>query len=103
MLRSSKFSKLEGLKEYRVKVKVMDGISERLVCNVRCFDKTGVGTERWVDEITGQFYSKDGECLSGNISFLNKPRLTGRLVPDIEQRALEAKSKSLLNEYGDEE
>ncbi len=104
ILRSSKFINLDGLKEYRVKVSSQGITSERLVCKVKCIDTKGNAFDRWVDEITGSFYSLEGQCLSSErIKFASHPNPTGRAVPSIFQRAVEGNQKSLLYRYGVED
>ena len=104
MLGCFKFYKIEGLKEYKVKVSACNLVSERLVCKVSCLDEDGIGVERWVDENTGSFYSLDGICKSSdNIHFINKPKPTGRLVPSTIKRELEGYQRQNAYIYGFEE
>ena len=104
MLRSSKFYKIEGLKEYRVKVSACNLVSERLICTVSCVDEDGISVDRWVDENTGSFYSMDGQCKSStSIFFLTVPGLTGRLVPASLKRELEGYQRSNAYRWGFDE
>jgi hypothetical protein len=101
MLRCSKFYKIEGLKEYKVKVSACNLVSERLVCKVSCIDEDGISVERWVDENTGSFYTMNGQCKSStSIFFLTTPELTGRLVPASLKRELEGYQRSNAYRWG---
>lgn len=104
VLRPTKFFKIEGLPEYKVTVTAMDKDSDRFVCKVGCYDTNGNYFERWVDEVTGQFYTMEGKCLtSDRIRFVYAPVPTGRKVPSTIKREIEGRQKALLYRYGVED
>ncbi len=104
MLRSSKFFKLEGLPEYKVKVSACGIVSERLLCKINCIDEDGISVSRWVDENTGSFYSQDGICKSSEmIRFVSKPIPSGRMVPSQVKREIEGHQRSNAYRWGFED
>ena len=71
--------KLTGAPEYQVRVRSSIGDFTRHVCEVELIHPDKPSIHAMADTMTGSFY-KDGQCLSGDLRFVGKPRKTGRTV-----------------------
>ena len=72
--------KLTGAPEYQVRVRSSIGDFTRHVCEVECVHPSKPSIHAMADTMTGSLY-KDGQCLSGDLHFIGKPRRNGRIVP----------------------
>ncbi len=59
-------------------------------------------TAYWCDTATGALYDDDGHCLSGHLWMIDKPRKTGRAVPETKEKLMEERVRSASYEYDDE-
>ena len=77
--------RLTGAPEYQVKVRSSIGDFTRHVCEVECTHPSKPSLHVMADTMTGSLY-KNGQCLSGDLHFVGKPRRNGRTVPSWEVR-----------------
>ena len=70
---------LTGATEYQVRVRSSIGDFTRNVCEVECVHPSKPSIHAMADTMTGSLY-KDGQCLSGDLHFVTKPRRNGRTV-----------------------
>ena len=71
---------LTGAAEYQVRVRSSIGDHTRHVCEVECLHPSKPSLHVMADTMTGSLY-RDGQCLSGDLHFIGKPRRNGRTVP----------------------
>ena len=71
---------LTGAQEYQVRVRSSIGDFTRHVCEVELIHPDKPPLHVMADTMTGSLY-KDGQCLSGDLHFIGKPRRNGRTVP----------------------
>ena len=72
--------KLTGAPEYQVRVRSSIGDHTRHVCEVELVHPSKPSIFAMADTMTGSLY-RDGQCLSGDLHFIGKPRKNGRTVP----------------------
>ena len=96
MMRSVDMDKLTGAKEYVCTVRTPTISIERFLSRVELRDEDGEPFQAWCDTTTGTLYDLEGKCMSGPLSMIGKPRLSGRNIPGKAARLREGEQRAMI-------
>ncbi len=101
MLLSNHFGLITGATEYTATVSNSHEEIKRYLCRIERIHPDEEPKQYWCDTATGSLYTDDGRCLSGHLWMIDKPRKTGRKVPDMAVRSREQLERSASYECND--
>lgn len=101
MLLSNRFGLITGATEYTATVSNSHEEIKRYLCRIERIHPDEEPKQYWCDTATGSLYTDDGRCLSGHLWMIDKPRKTGRKVPDMAVRSREQLERSASYECND--